>query len=76
MALQNYSQQMAKLALYRQALPPPHPFNLLPCSEIFSFVRIGGQLCAEQTALNTAILTHLTQLEAANDAVFTELLTQ
>ncbi|MBE3667009.1 hypothetical protein BOO35_18240 [Vibrio navarrensis] len=72
MALQKYSQQVAKLALYRHSLPPPDS----PPQELFSFVRIGGQLCAEQTALNTAILTHLTQLEAANDAVYTELLTQ
>ncbi|MCF8779943.1 hypothetical protein LZU85_14145 [Vibrio sp. IRLE0018] len=68
MALQNYSQQMAKLVLYRQALPPPDS----PPQELFSFVRIGGQLCAEQTALNTSVLARLTQFEAANDATYSE----
>lgn len=68
MALQNYSQQLAKVALYLQALPPPSS----PPQELFSFVRIGGQLCTEQTALNTSVLARLTQFEAANDPIYAE----
>ncbi len=70
MQIQNYSKQLAKLALYRQALPPP---NALPKNELFSFVRIAGQLGAEQNALNSSILSHLTQIKAANDPVYLEL---
>ncbi|ENK2327430.1 hypothetical protein AB3A96_003512 [Vibrio vulnificus] len=67
MALQIYSQQMAKLALYRQALPPPNSPITLPCSELSSYVRIGGQLVAEQSALNLCILHQFTKHNPAND---------
>ncbi|ENM5900749.1 hypothetical protein DX885_000827 [Vibrio mimicus] len=70
MTTQQYSQQLAKVALYRQALPPP---KSLPQSELLSFVRIAGQLTAEQNALNASVLSHLTQTNAANDPVYMEL---
>ncbi|TXZ74773.1 hypothetical protein FXE51_13930 [Vibrio mimicus] len=70
MTTQQYSQQLAKVALYRQALPISHP---LPQPELFSFVRIAGQLAAEQNALNVSVLSHLTQTDAANDPIYLEL---
>ncbi|EGQ99466.1 hypothetical protein VCHE39_2360 [Vibrio cholerae HE39] len=71
MTTQQYSQQLAKVALYRQALPIFHP---LPPPELFSFVRIAGQLAAEQNALNASVLSHLTQTNAANDPVYMEVM--
>ncbi|EJL6415929.1 hypothetical protein NMS10_002363 [Vibrio cholerae] len=70
MTTQQYSQQLAKVALYRQALPIFHP---LPPPELFSFVRIAGQLAAEQNALNVSTLLPLTQIDAANDPIYFEL---
>ncbi|RBM25100.1 hypothetical protein [Vibrio tarriae] len=71
MTTQQYSQQLAKVALYRQALPPR---KSLPQPELFSFVRIAGQLTAEQNALNSSVLSHLTQTNAANDPVYMEVM--
>ncbi|RBM38732.1 hypothetical protein [Vibrio tarriae] len=71
MTTQQYSQQLAKVALYRQALPPR---KSLPQPELFSFVRIAGQLTAEQNALNSSVLSLLTQTDAANDPVYMEVM--
>ncbi|KQA28046.1 hypothetical protein AAY53_02155 [Vibrio metoecus] len=70
MTKQQYSQQLAKVALYRQALPISNP---LPPPELFSFVRIAGQLAAEQNALNSSVLSLLTKTDAANDSTYLEL---
>ncbi len=70
MTKQKYSQQLSKVALYRQALPTSTP---LPQPELFSFVRIAGQLAAEQNALNVSTLLTLTQIDAANDPIYFEL---
>lgn len=55
-------QQRGKLSLYRSAVAHP-----LPLHQVFSFVRIGGQLTGEQSAINSQILLQLTPLQAAND---------
>ncbi|KQB00779.1 hypothetical protein CGT92_12285 [Vibrio metoecus] len=70
MTKQKYSQQLSKVALYRQALPTSTP---LPQPELFSFVRIAGQLAAEQNALNSSVLSLLNQTDAANDSTYLEL---
>ncbi|ELJ8507880.1 hypothetical protein RUK43_001969 [Vibrio cholerae] len=70
MTKQKYSQQLSKVALYRHALPTSNP---LPQPELFSFVRIAGQLAAEQNVLNSSVLSLLTQTDAANDCTYLEL---
>ncbi|MGD8172627.1 hypothetical protein ACQEXU_13265 [Vibrio sp. TRT 21S02] len=57
--------QNNKLSLYRSVVSQP-----LPLPQVMSFVRIGGQLTGEQSALNTQILSQLRPLKAANDPIY------
>lgn len=42
----------------------------LPLPQVFSFVRIGGQLTGELSAVHTQTLTHLCSVDAANDPIY------
>lgn len=58
-------QERAKLALYLPVVSQP-----LPLPQVFSFVRIGGQLTGELSTVHTQTLTHLCSVDAANDPIY------
>lgn len=62
---QRLLKQSNKLPLYYKATLPP-----VATPQLFSFVRIGGQLAGEQSVIHTQILSQLRDLEAANDPIY------
>ncbi|MCG9753202.1 hypothetical protein L1D54_22440 [Vibrio brasiliensis] len=62
---QRLIQQSHKLPLYYKATLPP-----VATPQLFSFVRIGGQLAGEQSVINTQILSQLNHIEAANQSIY------
>ncbi len=58
-------QQHQKLALYYPVVSQP-----LPLPQVLSFVRIGGQLTGELSAVHTQTLKQLCSVKAANDPIY------